>query len=99
MAAFSNYSAGTLDISALTALALGGIESTSYGVTQNLVLTNGSNNAINLTLSPGSGQTPNFYGAISGKGSVTIGGTGTQILSQTLTYGMGMQRQCKGYDY
>ena len=81
-----DYTTGTLDISSLTSLSLGGLKSTSPAATQNLSLTNGSGKAISLTLAPASGQTPNFYGSIRGSWKCDHRRRRVQTLSNSLTH-------------
>ena len=76
-----NYTGNLSFDGSVNSLALLGLASNGDG-SPALNLTNGSGQAVNMTLAPASGQTPNFYGSITGLGSVTIGGAGIQTFSQ-----------------
>jgi autotransporter-associated beta strand protein len=73
-----DYSSGTLTFSGITAASLGGLTGTQPG--QNLVLNNDASAAVTLTVG-GGGASTNYYGNLSGTGSLTKTGAGILTLT------------------
>ena len=87
-----NYSSGTLVFTNITAATLGGLTGTN-----NLVLTNAAGAALTLTVGNNNGSTI-YTGTLSGSGSLTKTGTGTQTIGSAAGGGASYTGQTLSYN-